>query len=129
MEEDKDENLVAHLEALRSMLIRCLTAIAVGLLPMFLIAPYFLDWLIKTIIADSPVTLNFFSPAEVFILQIKHMSPYIYFTEIIMYSFTPDGVCSFTSSSTLLPIKAFANGELTDKSFFLMSASSAPTIL
>ena len=71
MEEDKDENLVAHLEALRSMLIRCLTAIAVGLLPMFLIAPYFLDWLIKTIIADSPVTLNFFSPAEVFILQIK----------------------------------------------------------
>lgn len=71
MEEDKDENLVAHLEALRSMLIRCLTAIAVGLVPMFLIAPYFLDWLIKTIIADSPVTLNFFSPAEVFILQIK----------------------------------------------------------
>ncbi len=71
MEEDKDENLVAHLEALRSMLIRCLTAIAVGLLPMILIAPYFLDWLIKTIIADSPVTLNFFSPAEVFILQIK----------------------------------------------------------
>lgn len=71
MEEDKDENLVAHLEALRSMLIRCLTAIAVGLVPMILIAPYFLDWLIKTIIADSPVTLNFFSPAEVFILQIK----------------------------------------------------------
>ena len=71
MAEDKDENLVAHLEALRSMLIRCLTAIAVGLLPMILIAPYFLDWLIKTIIADSPVTLNFFSPAEVFILQIK----------------------------------------------------------
>ena len=68
---DKDGNLVAHLEALRSMLIRCLTAIAVGLLPMILIAPYFLDWLIKTIIADSPVTLNFFSPAEVFILQIK----------------------------------------------------------
>ena len=71
MEEDKDENLVAHLEALRSMLIRCLTAIAVGLVPMILIAPYFLDWLIKTIIADSPVTLNFFSPAEDFILQIK----------------------------------------------------------
>lgn len=71
MAEDKDENLVAHLEALRSMLIRCLTAIAVGLLPMILIAPYFLDWLIKTIIADSSVTLNFFSPAEVFILQIK----------------------------------------------------------
>lgn len=70
-QEDKDENLIAHLEALRSMLVRCLTAMALVLPPMFLIAPYFLDWLIRTIIAEAPVTLNFFSPAEVFILQIK----------------------------------------------------------
>lgn len=71
VQEDKDENLIAHLEALRSMLVRCLTAMALVLPPMFLIAPYFLDWLIRTIIAEAPVTLNFFSPAEVFILQIK----------------------------------------------------------
>lgn len=59
-QEDKDENLIAHLEALRSMLVRCLTAMALVLPPMFLIAPYFLDWLIRTIIAEAPVTLNFF---------------------------------------------------------------------
>ena len=69
--EDKDESLITHLEALRSTLIKCLLALAVGLIPLFLVAPYFMDWLIDIIIGDNDVTLNYFSPMEVFILQIK----------------------------------------------------------
>lgn len=69
--EDKDENLISHLEALRSMLIKCFVALGVGLIPLFLVAPYCMNWLIKIMIADNPVSLNYFSPMEVFILQIK----------------------------------------------------------
>lgn len=69
--EDKDENLISHLEALRSMLIKCFVALGIGLIPMFLVAPYCMNWLIKIMIADNPVSLNYFSPMEVFILQIK----------------------------------------------------------
>lgn len=69
--EDKDESLIAHLEALRSTLIKCLSAVALGLIPLFLVAPYFMNWLIDTIIGDNEVALNYFSPMEVFILQIK----------------------------------------------------------
>lgn len=35
------------------------------------IAPKFLNWIIDVIIQDSNVTFNFFSPAEVFMIQIK----------------------------------------------------------
>ena len=69
--EEQEETLVQHLEALRAMLIKCLVALAVGLVPMFLAAPYCMDGLIKTIIGDNDVALNYFSPMEVFILQIK----------------------------------------------------------
>lgn len=69
--EDRDENLILHLEALRSMLIKCFIALGIGLIPMFLAAPYCMDALIKVIIGGSDVSLNYFSPMEVFILQIK----------------------------------------------------------
>lgn len=69
--EDRDENLIVHLEALRTMLIKCFVSLAVGLVPMFLAAPYVMSWLIKIMIGDNDVSLNYFSPMEVFILQIK----------------------------------------------------------
>lgn len=69
--EDKDESLVSHLEALRSTLIKCLTALGIGIVPMFLVAPYCMDLLIKIMITDNNIALNYFSPMEVFILQIK----------------------------------------------------------
>ena len=71
MAEDKDESLIQHLEALRSMLIHCFVALAVGLVPMFLLAPYCMDGLIAIMIGNNEVSLNYFSPMEVFILQIK----------------------------------------------------------
>lgn len=69
--ETKEESLVYHLEALRSMLIRCFVALGIGLIPMFFVAPYFMNWLIDIIVGEHDISLNFFSPMEVFILQIK----------------------------------------------------------
>lgn len=69
--EDNDESLVTHLDALRSTLIRCFAALGIGLIPLFLLAPYFMDCLIKIMIGKNNVSLNYFSPMEVFILQIK----------------------------------------------------------
>ncbi len=66
-----DEGLTAHLEALRAMLIRCFMALGIGLLPMFWAAPYCMSALIKIMIGQHEVALNYFSPMEVFILQIK----------------------------------------------------------
>lgn len=69
--EDKDESLISHLEALRSMLIKCFVALGLGLIPMFFLAPLCMNTLIHIMIGDNQVSLNFFSPMEVFILQIK----------------------------------------------------------
>lgn len=69
--DDKEESLILHLEALRSMLVRSLTALAIGLLPMFFLVPYFMNALIKVIVGDNEIVLNYFSPMEVFLLQIK----------------------------------------------------------
>ena len=69
--QEQDESLILHLEALRTMLIKCFVALGVGLLPMFLAAPYGMNGLIKIIIGNNNVSLNYFSPMEVFILQIK----------------------------------------------------------
>lgn len=71
MPEEKDESLILHLEALRSMLIKCFSALGLGLIPMFLLAPYVMNLLIEIMIGDNQLSLNFFSPMEVFILQIK----------------------------------------------------------
>lgn len=53
------------------MLIRCLTAIGLILLPMFFVAPWCMNQLIKLMLGEHEIALNFFSPMEVFILQIK----------------------------------------------------------
>lgn len=71
MSQEKEETLIEHLEALRSMLIKCLSALGIGLFPIFFVTPYVMDLLIKIMMGDNDVSLNFFSPMEVFILQIK----------------------------------------------------------
>ena len=69
--DDKEESLIQHLEALRSVLVKSLAALAICLLPMFFLVPYFMDALIKVIVGDNEIVLNYFSPMEVFLLQIK----------------------------------------------------------
>jgi len=69
--EDKDENLISHLEDLRSVLIKCLIALGIGFIPLFFASPYITDMLIKIVIGNTGIPLNYFSPMEVFMLQIK----------------------------------------------------------
>lgn len=69
--DSREENLISHLQALRKMLINCLTALGIGLVPMFMVAPYFMRALIRVMLGGNEITLNYFSPAEVFVLQIK----------------------------------------------------------
>ena len=59
--EDNDESLITHLEALRTTLIRCFVALGIGLIPLFLFAPYFMDCLIKIMIGKNNISLNYFS--------------------------------------------------------------------
>lgn len=66
-----NESLISHLEALRETLLKCFISLGVILPFTFLIAPKALNYFIKTIIGTHKITLNYFSPTEVFILQIK----------------------------------------------------------
>ena len=71
MDEDKDKSLIAHLEELRNTLIRCLVSIIIVLPFAVYISPRALNKFIKIIIKDHDITLNFFSPMEVFLVQLK----------------------------------------------------------
>lgn len=69
--ENEEEPLIEHLRALRQTLIKSIIALGVGLIPMFFAAPSVLDILIKVMLGAHQVSLNYFSPMEVFLLQIK----------------------------------------------------------
>lgn len=69
--QDNDESLIAHLEALRETLLKCLIVLGLVFPFMLFAAPKVLECLTDIIISDSNVTLNYFSPAEVLIIQIK----------------------------------------------------------
>ena len=67
----EQETLVSHLEALRRALIRSFVALAIGIVPLFLASPYVLDWFCEQIRLQGGVVLHYFSPMEVFLLQLK----------------------------------------------------------
>ena len=69
--QDQEATLISHLEALRRALLRSIIALAVGIVPLFLVSPYVLDWFCKQIALQGGVTLHYFSPMEVFLLQLK----------------------------------------------------------
>ncbi len=78
MEEDlkkdnnsSDESFLSHLEALRKTLVKCFLSIGVTLPFCFIFAPKILNYLINFLIADNKIKFNYFTPVEVFILQIK----------------------------------------------------------
>lgn len=69
--DDKDQSIIAHLEELRKTLIRCFYAIGL-MLPLCLwLSPKCLDFFVKFLIKGQDISLNYFSPMGVFILQIK----------------------------------------------------------
>ncbi len=69
--EDKDESIISHIEAFRSMLLKCFKAFGIILIPMFFAAPYMLNIFLKFILKGTKISLNYFSPIEVFVIQIK----------------------------------------------------------
>jgi len=69
--EDKDKTLIAHLEELRNTLIKCIISIIVVFPFAFYVSPKALKVFTKIIIGKNNITLNFFSPMEVFVVQIK----------------------------------------------------------
>ena len=56
---------------MRRALLRSLVALAVGIVPLFLVSPYILDWFCTQITLQGGITLHYFSPMEVFLLQLK----------------------------------------------------------
>jgi len=68
---EQESTLVSHLEALRKVLLRSLMMLGIGIIPIFLVSPYVLDWFIQQMVAESGGSLHYFSPMEVFLLQLK----------------------------------------------------------
>lgn len=69
--QDQEATLISHLEALRRALLRSIIALAIGIVPLFLVSPYVLDWFCEQIALQGGITLHYFSPMEVFLLQLK----------------------------------------------------------
>ena len=72
--EDKEQSILAHLEELRKTILDSLIALAIGAVVAFPVSPFALKALIKIIRPDdvgSTLQLNYFSPMEVFFIQIK----------------------------------------------------------
>lgn len=69
--DSQEQTLVSHLEALRTALIHCFVALGIGIIPMFLLSSHVLDWFSAELVAQSGATLHYFSPMEVFLLQLK----------------------------------------------------------
>lgn len=67
----QEENFIYHLEALRKMLLNSIISVAILSPAGFLIAPKFLNFLINTSMSDNITQLHYFSPMEVFVVQIK----------------------------------------------------------
>lgn len=66
-----DENLITHLEALRNVLLRCVFAISLILPIGFFSSNYCINALIRWSLPSKIYKLNFFSPMEVFTIQLK----------------------------------------------------------
>ena len=68
---DRDEPLIAHLEALRSTLIACIIAIVLLCPFSYWASPYVINYLVKHCIPESVGSLHYFAPMEVFWTQLN----------------------------------------------------------
>ena len=69
--QEQESSLITHLEALRRVMLRSLGALAIGIVPLFLVSPYVLDWFCEQVTLHGEIKLHYFSPMEVFLLQLK----------------------------------------------------------
>jgi len=66
-----EENLITHLEALRNTLLHCVFALFIAAPIGFLSSNYFINALIRWSLPSGLSKLNFFSPMEVLVVQLK----------------------------------------------------------
>jgi len=67
----EQEKLTYHLAELRKTILSIIICLII-LFPLgYFFAPYCMDWLIKRSFSNQPFTLNFFSPMEVFLVNLK----------------------------------------------------------
>lgn len=71
MPDFENENLITHLEALRNALLRCVYAVIIASPIGFLSADHVINALVKWSLPVGLSKLSFFSPMEVFIIQLK----------------------------------------------------------
>ena len=71
MNQENNESFIEHIEALRATLLKCISSIAIIFPFVFFFAPKFLNVLTDFITKDTNISLNFFTPVEVFLIQIK----------------------------------------------------------
>lgn len=69
--EDDESSFVSHLEALRSALLRCVVAVALLWPVGYLLSPCVISFLVKWCFPAGAGSLHFFSPLEVFFVQLK----------------------------------------------------------
>lgn len=69
--EEDNQSFLSHLEALRTTLLKCFYVLGAVLPLAFYFSPKILNKLIKIVLSGNDIAVNYFSPAEVFILQIK----------------------------------------------------------
>ncbi len=71
MTDSDTASLIPHLNALRQMLIRILLILSILFIPLFFTAPFVIQGLIQFINHYQSITLHYFAPLDIFILQIK----------------------------------------------------------
>ena len=69
--DDKEQSIIAHLEELRQVLIKCFASIGLMLPVCLWLSPKCLDALVRFLIKGQDISLNYFSPMGVFVLQLK----------------------------------------------------------
>jgi sec-independent protein translocase protein TatC len=67
----KSQSFLFHFQELRKTIIKCLAAIFLLYIPSFFIIPHIIDFLVKWSCPEEMNFLNYFSPMEVFVIQLK----------------------------------------------------------
>lgn len=70
-QDNKEQGILFHLEELRKTLLACFFSLFYCFIPIFFFSNKILNFFIEYLIRDTGIVFNYFSPTEVFLLQIK----------------------------------------------------------
>ena len=70
-EDNKEQGILYHLEELRKTLLDCIFSLFYCFIPIFFFSNKILNFFIEYLIRDTGIVFNYFSPTEVFLLQMK----------------------------------------------------------